>query len=101
MKTNTPKNIRKLKAAGIWIVLMFIFMTELLFYTWSRVQCVQLGYEISKETDNIQDLTAVQNSLKIEIARLKSPERIEKIAKNRFDLSTPRPEQVIMIHEAS
>lgn len=85
---------------GIWILLMSFFITELLLYTWCRVQCVKVGYQISKETDNNQALFAMQNNLQIEIAHLKSPQRIEKIAKENFGLIKPGPEQMITIHES-
>ena len=83
------------------MVILFIFMTiflgELLFFTWCRVQTIGTGYEISKETQRHQDLISFQNNLKIELARLKSPERIAKIAKNQLGLVTPTPEQMMII----
>jgi len=83
------------------MVILFIFMTiflgELLFFTWCRVQAIGTGYEISEETQRRQDLINFQNNLKVELARLKSPERIAKIAKNQLGLITPTPEQMIII----
>ncbi|QTA84053.1 septum formation initiator family protein [Desulfonema magnum] len=87
----------ELKTMGVWGIIMLIFIAQLLFYTWCRVQCVQVGYEITKETDNHQKLITLQNKLKIELARLKSPERIAKIAKNELGLATPTPEQMVII----
>jgi len=91
--------ISELKTIGIWIILMLIFITQLLFYTWCRVQCVQVGYEISKETDKHRKLITLQNNLKIEFARLKSPKRISKIAKYQLGLTTPTQKQMVIIHE--
>ncbi|MBW2219878.1 MAG: septum formation initiator family protein [Deltaproteobacteria bacterium] len=76
---------------------MALFILELLFYTWSRVQCVRLGYELSGATDKQKQLVLLQNNLKTEVARLKSPGRIAKIAKNRLDLIMPKPNQMIVI----
>lgn len=92
-KKNTPKP----KATLICIIFMTIFLAELLFYTWSRVQCIETGYEISSATKHHQDLITLQNNLKIELASLKSPERIAKIAKNQLGLITPTIEQMIII----
>jgi cell division protein FtsL len=92
-----PGNIRNLKTVGIWIGIMLIFMAQLLFYTWSRVQCVQLGYEISKAAEIQRSRTTLQNNLKIELARLKSPDRIATIAMNRLGLIIPGPANVITI----
>ena len=93
----TLKNIHKANATVMSIIFMTIFLGELLFFTWCRVQTIETGYEISKETQRRQDLINFQNNLKIELARLKSPERIAKIAKNQLGLITPTPEQMIII----
>lgn len=97
MKKKTQKNIYKLKITGTWLFFMLIFIAELLSYTWCRVQCVGVGYEISKESDNHRNLIALQNNLKIEFAHLKSPRRIEKIAKEQLGLIAPTPKQMILI----
>ena len=76
---------------------MIIFITELLVYTWSRVQCTQIGYEITQADVVHQKSTTLQNSLKIELARLKSPERIAKIAREQLGLIMPGPEQTIVM----
>ena len=92
-KKNTPKP----KATLICIIFMTMFLAELLFYTWCRVQCTGAGYEISSATKHHQDLITLQNNLKIELASLKSPERIAKIAKNQLGLITPTLEQMIIV----
>jgi cell division protein FtsL len=93
--TNT--RTRRFKTTGMWMVMMFIFIVELLFYTWCRVQNVQHGYEISREAHNQKQLVAYQNSLKIELARLKSPDRIAQIAKQQLGLIMPTTEKTILI----
>ena len=87
----------KAKLTGVWMLLMCIFIMELLFYTWCRVQNVNYGYEISKETQNQKQLTAYQNNLKIELARLKSPDRITKIAKEQLGMMMPSTDRTILI----
>jgi cell division protein FtsL len=85
----------KILATGF--ILMGIFMGELLFYTWCRVQCVQIKYEISQETQRHQYLVTLRDNLKIELAHLKSPQRIATIAKNRLGLTKPTPRQMVPI----
>ena len=72
-------------------------MGELFFYTWCRVNNVRYGYEVASETDEKNKLLAYQNNLKIELARLKSPERISRIASQQLGLSMPRAEQTIVM----
>jgi len=76
---------------------MFIFIALLLFYTWCRVQCVQVGYEISKAANTYQKRVTRHNNLEIEHARLKSPERIARIAKDKLGLIMPTAKQMIII----
>ena len=81
----------------LWLVLMGLFIGELLFYTWCRVQCVQVKYEISRATQRQQRLVALQDNLKIELANLKSPQRIATIAREQLGLITPTTKQMIPI----
>ena len=83
--------------AAIWSIIAIIFITELFLYTWCRVQCVKTGYEISKETDKRLKLSSLQNNLRVEIAHLKSPQRIAKIATMQLGLIIPTPEKMIII----
>lgn len=85
------------KMVALWLVLMAFFIGELLFYTWCRVQFVQVKYEISKATRKQQRLVALQDNLKIELANLKSPQRIATIAREQLGLITPTPKQMIPI----
>ncbi len=82
---------------GVWLTIMILFITELFFYTWCRVQYIQMGYDISEEADEQRSLLALQQNLRIELARLKSPKRIEKIARQRLGLITPSEEQIIVV----
>lgn len=81
----------------IWIGLLAVFISELLFYTWCRVQSTQQGYAINRSTQQYRHQLTFQNNLKIELVRLKSPQRIARIAKTRLGLNVPQPEQVIIL----
>ncbi len=91
------KNGNNWRTTATWIFLMTLLVMQLLVYTWSRVQCVRVGYEISRETENYQKLTGIQNTLTIELERLKSPQRIASIAQYQFGMITPTSQQIRMI----
>jgi cell division protein FtsL len=91
------KKARNPKLLAVSLILMGLFIAELLFYTWCRVQCVQTRYEISELKVSQQRLAAHKDSLKIELARLKSPKRIAKIAKQQLGLIAPTSKQLIII----
>lgn len=97
MVRKTRKKKANVKITGIWIIFMAVFFAELFLYTWSRVNFIGVGYEISNETRKQHELMALQNNLKIELASLRSPERIAKIAKNQLGLMAPTQNQTIVI----
>lgn len=97
MARKTRKKNGDVKKTGIWIIFMVVFIAELFVYTWCRVNCIDVGYEISRETKKQDELIALQNNLKIELASLKSPERISKIAKDQLGLKAPTKSQTIVI----
>lgn len=88
---------RNLKQIGLWGLLMVFFIAELLFYTWCRVQCTRVGYEITRTNETQRQRLRLQNNLKIELARLKSPARIATYARERLGLRMPTPEQTMVL----
>ena len=93
----TKKNTYPFHRTVVWIVLIFIFTAELFFYAWCRVQSTRIGYEITQAANQHSRLTTLQKNLRIELARLKSPQRIVHIAQQRLGLIIPRSEQMIVI----
>ena len=82
---------------GIWIVLMGLFFIQGLFYVWCRVQCVSAGYGIDQEMNRRQALLKERGTLNIELNWLKSPERIETIARTRLGLVMPDAQQTVRL----
>jgi len=72
-------------------------LTIFLFYTWCRVQCRQLGYQTVAMEKQHQENKTLHKSLKVEIVRLNSPERIERIGRERFGLTPPDPKQILVL----
>jgi cell division protein FtsL len=81
----------------IWILVMMLFFVEALLYAWCRVQCTNVGYAIDTETLRHQELIKARNTMKIELARLKSPQRIETIARTRLGLTMPTSQQTVTL----
>ncbi|MBT3311402.1 MAG: hypothetical protein HN737_01295 [Desulfobacterales bacterium] len=97
MKKKGKKKQTGRKMTLIWIVFIAVFISELFFNTWCRVQYVRVGYEISQEAERRERITTLQKNLRIELARLKSPDRISKIAKEELGLIIPDPDQIVII----
>jgi cell division protein FtsL len=79
------------------LLLMVVFIAELFFFVWCRDQSRQIDSNIINQTHKVERLLALQDNLKIELARLKSPRRIAQIAREKLGLITPTPAQTIVI----
>ncbi|OGP92565.1 MAG: cell division protein FtsL [Deltaproteobacteria bacterium RBG_16_47_11] len=91
-----PKRM-KLRFVLLFTVIMLFFIGGSLFYVWSRIQVIQLGYQISNALKEERALTETNKKLRLEIATLKSYARIEKLAVEELRMAKPKPEQVIVI----
>ena len=97
MRKKKTRKQRNPIVTTIFLCLMLVFIAELLFYTWCRVQSVRIKYEITEQTSRIRQQSAMQDNLKIEFARLKSPSRIAKIARTQLGLITPTSTKMILM----
>jgi cell division protein FtsL len=87
----------KLNLLILFAFLMFFFIGGSLFYVWSRIQVIRVGYEISNALKEERALMEANKKLRLEIATLKSYARIEKLAREELKMTKPKPEQVIVI----
>ena len=99
MTEPAPKTRRRRnpKMVAVWLLLLCVLIAELLVYTWVRVQCVRVGYEIAVLNRETLRLTELQDNFKVELARLKSPQRITKIAREKLGLTLPAPKQMMVL----
>jgi len=80
-----------------FVLFMLFLIGGSLFYVWSRIQVIQLGYEISNALKQERALTEENKKLRVDIATLKSYARIEKLAVEELRMAKPKPDQVIVI----
>jgi cell division protein FtsL len=67
-----------------------------LYYVWTRMQMVQVGYEISELERKNRDLQKRARELMLEIASLESPSELEKKA-SKIGLSFPEMGKVVHV----
>ncbi|PLX98671.1 MAG: cell division protein FtsL [Desulfuromonas sp.] len=79
------------------IAFVVVLMVVSLFFVWSRLEMVNLEYEISTYEVRLRSLQQESRQLKLEAASLRNPGRIERMARTRLGLRMPTPEQVITI----
>lgn len=80
-------------------VLLTLAIVGAIFYIGLRVKVVNLGYRINQEIQAKERTIEENKRLSLEIARLKSPTRIEFEAKERLGLQLPAPHQIVYIGE--
>ena len=95
--SNRKRKQRNPKMIMTCLFLMVVFIGELFFYTRCRVHYTQIKYDIAKQAEIAHQLSAMQDNLKIELARLKSPRRIAKIAREQLGLVSPSAKQTIVM----
>jgi cell division protein FtsL len=91
-----PTGIKSNLLLSFTLFMLFLIAGSL-FYVWSRIQVIQLGYEISTALKEERVLLGANKRLRLEIATLKSYARIEKIAVEELRMVKPKPNQVIVI----
>ena len=78
-------------------VLAFCLVGVALLHVWLRLQVVQMGYVLST-TNKLQNQQEQENrELKVELATLTSPDRLEAMARKRLGLIPPEKGQVIIL----
>jgi cell division protein FtsL len=103
--TNTIEQVRaeekESSASGMryptFIFVAMVLMFVALIYVGSHTHMMQLEYKVAAELNAHEQKLEEQRRLKLELAMLKSPQRIESIARNRLQMSYPEREQVIVL----
>mgnify|MGYP001598887914 CR=1 FL=1 len=80
-----------------WVFIVSLLLAVALIYVWSHIHMTELEYQLARELTAQEKLLEEQKSLNLELATLKSPQRIESIARNRLQLTYPEREQVILL----
>jgi cell division protein FtsL len=105
LRTNPAKRDRSKRGAQtgwrrrIWLsaLLAACLIGAVLVHVWLRLQVVQVGYVLST-TSKLQGRLEQENSeLKLELATMVSPDRLEALARKRLGLVPPEKGQVIVL----
>lgn len=80
-----------------WLVLGLVLLAAALFNGWQRSAPVSHGYRLAELERLRTQEDALGRHLLLEVATLKSPERIERLAVNRLKLVAPDRRDAIVI----
>ena len=79
------------------ILLICLVMLLAIIYVWPHIHMTELEYQIAEEISIKQRLLEERGKFKIEYATLKSPQRIENLAREKMHMSYPERDQVIYL----
>ena len=80
-----------------WIFIASVLMAVALVYVWSHIHMTELEYQIARELSSGEQIKDERTKLKVELATLKSPRRIETIAREKLQMTYPERTQVILL----
>jgi cell division protein FtsL len=64
---------------------------------WPRVQVVGLAYRMQTAEQRLRELVQERDQLRLELASLKDPQRIFRIATEQLGMSMPQQDQVVIV----
>lgn len=93
---------RNLRVERRWRLVLTAFLVLVLIglvlvHVWLRLQVVHLGYVLSTSSKLQSRLEQENRELKIELATITSPDRLESLARRRLGLRPPEKGQVIVL----
>lgn len=88
------RSLRRWRAAGAAAAVAMATVGCALFYVWARHEATSWGYRISEAAQAQNELKQANRELRLEAASLRSPARIEKIARKELGLDFPKPGQI-------
>ncbi|HEX6176576.1 MAG TPA: cell division protein FtsL [Candidatus Binatia bacterium] len=90
-KRKSPQHLLALCALGFCLFILGLV------HVWLRLQVVHMGYVLSTTTKLQGRLEQENRELKVELASLTSPDRLEAMARRRLGLMPPEKGQVIVL----
>lgn len=89
-----PNRLDIVKFLMICMVLLTVVST---FHVWSRFRLIELNLQIGEANSQLKELEQIHKRLKLEAAALKTPARIEAIAKRDLGMIVPEDDQTILV----
>lgn len=86
-----PARIRDIaRTAALW----FAFAGMFLVYGYQRFHCIELSFQLEDLKAKQTQAAALNSELRLEVAGLRSPMRIDLIARRQLGLTEPLPAQI-------
>jgi cell division protein FtsL len=87
---------RQLRLAPV-LVSVFLCLAGVAVYMWPRLQVVRLAYRVQASEQRLNDLRQERDDLRRELASLKDPQRLYRVATEQLGMGVPRHGQVFVL----
>jgi len=82
-----------------FIVIAVVIMAVAILYVWSHNYMTALEYKVASEISKKENLLEEQKKLRVELATMRSPQRIASIAMEKLQMTYPDREQVVFLKD--
>jgi cell division protein FtsL len=96
VKIEDPKRSREMRQFGIALTCLFLLVMT---YTWQHFKAIEYGYRVESFRNQRDGMLEMNRALRLEEASLRSPDRIDKLARE-YGMQPPRAGQVIRMDSA-
>jgi cell division protein FtsL len=96
VKVEDPRRSREMKQFGFALSCLFLLVMT---YTWQHFKAIEYGYKIEFMKNERNGLTELNRTLRLEEASLRSPDRIDRLAR-QYGMQPPQAGQVIRMDSA-
>jgi cell division protein FtsL len=85
---------------ALWTLAVFATVVAFVLHLGLRGKTVDLGYKLGKARKEQARLREMKRVLSLEETSYRTPERVERVARNLLGMSPPPPERVIVLSNA-
>jgi cell division protein FtsL len=96
VKLEDPRRSREMRQFGFALACLFLLVMT---YTWQHFKAIEYGYKIEFMKNERNGLSELNHTLRLEEASLRSPDRIDRLAR-QFGMQPPQAGQVIRMDSA-
>jgi cell division protein FtsL len=82
-----------------WLLILLILIVAAFVQVHAKLTAVELGYALSAAASEHQQLLTDQHSLQVEVATLRSPQRLRKLAVEKLGLVEPNSTQLLRLRQ--
>jgi cell division protein FtsL len=93
VKVDDPRRSREMKVFGIALSILCLLVLS---YAWQHFKSIEYGYRIAELKAQRDGLIESNRALRLEEASLRSPDRIDKLARE-MNMIPPQPGQVVRL----